>query len=274
MGASASAGLAVAPETNVDVLIFDVDDMMYPLSSGFSDHRNGEVICKFMMEKLDFASEEEALDLRNEYFRKYHSTMKGLGIATEEGRLPNPEKPFREDELAQFWAEECDFAKYLKPDPAFIDALRSLRDDTKLSLVVFSNSPRPYVLQCLQHLGVREFFQDHLIFGVQEVLPACKPEREAFQKVLDAVGCTNPERAVMFEDSMKNIRACHQMGIKTVLINEQVYGGEAALLGDLPVPDDPAVGVVMNNPGQIRTMLPELWAEPSRFVTQRLAAVP
>lgn len=259
---------AGVPGAEVDVLIFDVDDMMYPLSSGFSDHRNGEVICQFMMEKLDFASEKEALDLRNEYFRKYHSTMKGLGIATEEGRLPNPEKPFKEQELAQFWAENCDFAKYLKPDPSFIDALRSLRDDTNLTLVVFSNSPRPYVLQCLVHLGVREFFRDDLIFGVQEVLPACKPEKEAFQKVLTAVGCSNPQRAVMFEDSMKNIRACHEIGIKTVLINEEIHGGEAALLGDLPVPDDPAVGVVMNNPGQLRALMPELWAQPPLFVAR------
>ena len=72
---------------DVETLIFDIDDTLYPMSSGFSDHRQG-LVCKFMVERLGFATAEEAKTLRDEYFQRYHATVKGLTIAEEEGRLP------------------------------------------------------------------------------------------------------------------------------------------------------------------------------------------
>ena len=245
----------------VRTLIFDIDDTLYPVSSGFSDHRNGAVICKFMVERLGFASDEEALRLRNEYFQRYHSTLKGLTVATEEGKLSIP---FKQEDLGEFWAEHCDFGKYLQPVPAFIEALQSLQAQTSLTFVAFSNSPRKYALRCLDFLGVRAFFPDDRVFGVEDVMPACKPEQAAFDKVLSAVGA-RPEEAVIFEDSMKNIRACKALGMHTVLIHEAA-GGEAALLGDVPASEDPAVDAVLRNIGDLRSSLPGLWAQrmPSR----------
>eukprot|EP00747_Dinoflagellata_sp_TGD_P167241 gnl/TRDRNA2_/TRDRNA2_191282_c0_seq1.p1 gnl/TRDRNA2_/TRDRNA2_191282_c0~~gnl/TRDRNA2_/TRDRNA2_191282_c0_seq1.p1 ORF type:complete len:267 (+),score=59.54 gnl/TRDRNA2_/TRDRNA2_191282_c0_seq1:45-803(+) len=242
--------------TEVDVLIFDIDDTLYPVSSGFSDHRNGDVVTSFMVERLGFASKAEAKELRDEYFKKYHSTFKGLSVADDDGKLP---KPFKREELGEWWAQHCGFEKYLKPDPAFIADLRSLRDVPGLSLVVFSNSPRAYALRCLDFLGVREFFPDDRVFAVEDVRPACKPEAAAFEQVLAAVGCSSPSRAVMFEDSMKNVRACKAIGINTVLIHETGTGGEATLLEDAPCPDDPAVDAVLSNVREVRAKLPGLW---------------
>jgi putative hydrolase of the HAD superfamily len=79
-------------------------------------------------------------------------------------------------------------------------------------------------------------FRDDFIFGVEDVMPACKPEKEAFQTVLDAVGA-DAESSVMFEDSLKNIRACRALGMRCVFVEEEV-GGEAALLGDSSVAGD------------------------------------
>merc|ERR1712232_246565 len=130
-----------------------------------------------------------------------------------------------------------------------------------MGIVVFSNAPRKYVLRCLEVLGVRDCFHDDLVFGVEDVLPACKPEPATFERVLNAVG-TTASRTVMFEDSMKNIRACHALGLHTVLIDEtsgKAVDGEAGLLGDIPVADDPAVDVALENIDQIREQLPFLW---------------
>lgn len=243
----------------VDTLIFDVDDTLYPVSSGFSEHRNGEVIADFMLEKLGFTDLEEAMRVRNAYFQRYHSSMKGLRVASEEGKTP---KPFREEELAAWFATRCDFAKYLRPNAVLSDTLRSLRDDAGLKLVVFSNAPRAYCINCLKALEVLEFFQDELVFGVEDVLPACKPESAAFDIILRAVGAA-PQAAVMFEDSMKNVRACSTLGMHTVLIEEGSStgeaGGEAGLLGDVAVAGDPAVGAVLQHIGQLRERLPGLW---------------
>jgi len=109
------------------------------------------------------------------------------------------------------------------------------------------------------------FFPDERVFGVDDVLPSCKPEKEAFDQVLKSVGA-EPSQAVMFEDSMKNIRACKKLGMGTVLIQEKLDsdGGEAKLLSDTPDADDPSVDMVLQNIGQIREKLPGLWEK--RFV--------
>merc|ERR1711879_919865 len=159
-------------------------------------------------------------------------------MADEEGRLP---LPFKQQELGAYWAEHCNFDEFLKPDPELQATLMSLRDDGGLKMVAFTNAPREYALRCLDYLGLDCVFSDTHTFAVEDVLPACKPEKAAFETVLSAVG-VRPDGAVMFEDSMKNIRACKALGIRTVLINETGgESGDAGLLGDLPCNDDPAV---------------------------------
>jgi putative hydrolase of the HAD superfamily len=67
----------------------------------------------------------------------------------------------------------------------------------------------------LETLKVREFFEDENIYGVDDVMPVCKPEPAAFRKVLKGIGCDDPTKAVMYEDSMKNVRAAKGIGMKT-----------------------------------------------------------
>lgn len=233
----------------IDTLIFDIDDTLYSASSGFSAHRNGDVITAFMMARLGFESRAEALSLRDEYFKKHHSTLKGLAMADKEGRLP---RPFVQEELGQFWAQHCDFERYLKPN----SSLRADLMAVKAKLVAFTNAPRAYGLKCLEALGLDDLFE---LYGVEDVMPFCKPEKEAFEYVLNAVHATN---AVMFEDSMKNIRACRDVGIRTVLVLDHGEGSEAALLADTPDASDPAVDFVVPRISEIRRLLPELWEDP------------
>eukprot|EP00930_Biecheleria_cincta_P059970 TRINITY_DN45686_c0_g1_i1.p1 TRINITY_DN45686_c0_g1~~TRINITY_DN45686_c0_g1_i1.p1 ORF type:complete len:263 (-),score=50.74 TRINITY_DN45686_c0_g1_i1:60-848(-) len=241
----------------IDTVLFDVDDTLYPASSGFSDHRNGEVICQFMVDELGFDSFASAKALRDEYFQRYHSTMKGLNVAMQEGRLP---KQFQQEKLARYWADHCDFAKYVPVDHAQLKHLQSLQQEADLKLAVFTNSPKAYAIKCLKSLGLCKIFSDEMVFGVEDVLPDCKPQRKAFQKVLDALGSV-PERTVMFEDSMKNIQACKTLGIHTVLVNEGLAGssGEAELLNDTPRPGDPSVDAVLKDLKTLRSDLPGLW---------------
>ena len=96
---SRSALTRTMATNTVDTLIFDVDDTLYPVSSGFSKHRNGPIVAKFMCDELGFESEAEALALRDEVFRATHSTLKGLTLASREGRLP---KPFAEPMLGEY----------------------------------------------------------------------------------------------------------------------------------------------------------------------------
>jgi putative hydrolase of the HAD superfamily len=148
---SAAGGTATC---EVDTLIFDIDDTLYPASSGFSDHRMGNITARFMVEQLGFQSQDEALQVWTEYIKRYHSTLKGLQVATAEGNLP---RPFREEELGKYWADHCDFATFLARDDELIYALESLQA-SGLKLVAFSNAPRSYALRVLANLGLRRFF--------------------------------------------------------------------------------------------------------------------
>jgi len=251
--ASAMAG------QQLDTLIFDIDDTLYPISSGFSDHRNGPIVAKFMVDELGFATEAEALALRTTMFQKYHSTLKGLKVASEEGLLP---KPFELYSLGRYWAEHCDFAGHLAPNPALAEQLHELKD-LGYNMCVFTNAPKAYGLKCLEQLGIKDAFPDANIYGVEDVMPHCKPEAAAFQKVLDGVGAKSPETCVMFEDSMKNIRGCKALGMKTVFIDESLgecLGGEAALLGDVKeTGDDAAIDATVARIADLKTRFPWLW---------------
>ncbi|KAJ8598499.1 hypothetical protein CTAYLR_001366 [Chrysophaeum taylorii] len=220
-----------APE--IRAVIFDIDDTLYPASCGFSAHRNsGPIVGRFMCERLGFDSVEEALAVRTEYFRRYHSTLKGLTVATKEGKLP---RPFVERELGEFWAENCDFSM-LKPTSFAADF-----EELSKQKVFFTNSPRAYGLRCLDALGLQGE-----LFAVEDVMPHCKPEAEAFHAVLRAIG-REPAECLMVEDSMRNIRACHALGMRTCLVQETSanVAGEAGLLGDMAVAEDPAVDAVV-----------------------------
>ena len=78
---------AKMPE-RVTTLIFDVDDTLYDVSCGFTAHRNGDAVQKFMVDRYNFPSLEKAKEVRDSYFAQYHATAKALTVAQQEGHFP------------------------------------------------------------------------------------------------------------------------------------------------------------------------------------------
>lgn len=253
-----------------------------------------------MMEYLNFPNEASAQLVRDEYFERYHSTAKGLQMAEQEGRFPpsnnddesplhssqqqQPTAPprFRTEDLANYWATQLDFSLLGGPKaPQFVQDLMDLKQSTRggtgLNLIAFSNGPRNYVQRVLIELGLWDtVFHDQTLFAVEDVLPYCKPEREAFEQMFHQMGAANavsfvPEQCVMIEDSMKNVRRAKEMGMKTVLVlgtNVSDKGNchHGAGRGDAPQSDDPAVDVAIETIEDLRVALPGLWEEPAMFV--------
>jgi putative hydrolase of the HAD superfamily len=229
-----------------------------------------------MVNKLGFASYKEAKKLRDEYFERYHSTAKALTVAEAEGRLPTGYH-FDTQDLAEWWATNLDFN--LLGGPSNESFQKDLKE-CSLTMVAFSNGPGKYAKRVLKELGLADVFG--WLFSVDDVLPYCKPEPEAFQCVFDKVGC-KAEECVMIEDSMKNIRMAKQMGMKTVLVmrkgrsrknlgnvstslnNTAADDAEATKLGDAPVENDPAVDVCIETVDELRSVLPGLWQSPPVF---------
>jgi putative hydrolase of the HAD superfamily len=267
-------------EGAITTLLFDVDDTLYDLSNGFTENRNGYGVQHFMVKYLNFPDFDSAKLLRDEYFERYHSTAKALTVAEQEGRLPSildtsdPRKwkspRFDPLDLAEFFATELDFTLLGGPKPQLANDLL----DCRLNLVAFSNGPRKYVKRVLNELGLwGEVFNEETLFAVDDVLPYCKPEKEAFEKVFQQLGVTANE-CIIIEDSMKNIRKAKELGLKTILVVGEGRLAELANLkesettkpiNDFPVLADPSVDVVIETVEELRSILPGLWRDPAVF---------
>ena len=189
---------------------------------------------------------------------------------------------FDPDDLLSWWASNLDFSLLGGPDRNLIDAMNSFRL-SGLLLVAFSNSPRKYVLRVLREIGMEEFFPPSLIFGVDDILPLCKPESAAFERVLESAGISDPRECVMVEDSMKNIRAAKAMGMRTVLVagrgrlggvddddataSRRAEAAEATKPGDAPERNDPSVNVVVEVCSDMAAAITGLLLTPTVFST-------
>jgi putative hydrolase of the HAD superfamily len=237
----------------VTTLIFDVDDTLYDVGTGFTAHRNGDVVQKFMVEHLKFPSMEAAKELRELYFSKYHATAKALAVAEEEGKFPIGAPPFNTQELAAYWVDNLNYDILGPPKKDLYEKLAKC----PCTLVAFSNGPRKYVKRVLEQLELFDLFGEERLYAVDDVLPHCKPEKEAFEKIFQKIGNPSPECCVMVEDSMKNIRRAKELGMKTVLITGRTESGRI-LPEDKPQTSDPAVDCSMETIEEFFDKLPGL----------------
>lgn len=221
-----------------------------------------------MVDCLGFKDVEHALKVRNEYFGRYHATAKGLTIARQEGVFTAPYQP-------------QDFDNYITANLNYkllggkkVQLIKDLHELSNINIVAFSNAPKQYAKRVLQELGLYELFGEERIYAVDDVLPACKPEPEAFEKIFKALGGVRPEQCIMVEDSMKNVRCAKQLGSKTVLVV-----GAGKLLSsssdsdqqqsdryDAPSANDDSVDVAIETIGDFRSTLPGLWESPPQFI--------
>jgi putative hydrolase of the HAD superfamily len=264
----------MAATTTITTLIFDVDDTLYDVGTGFTAHRNGEKVQQFMVDNLNFPDLASAKAVRDEYFAKYHATAKALIVAEQDGRFPPPrpgdettKSPrFQAQDLSEYWANNLQFDILGGPKTKLAADL----EECPLNVVAFSNGPRKYVKRVLEQLGLWEIFGEEWLFAVDDVLPYCKPEKEAFQIIFDRLG-VKAEECVLVEDSMKNIRRANELGVKTVLITGALSSdtvdaaGNRILPDDAPNVEDPAVDCSMEFVEEIRNALPGLWQSPAVF---------
>ena len=326
--------------TRIRAIIFDVDDCLYDVSTGFTQHRNGDIVHQYMVDHFQFETLATAKAVRDEYFHRYHSTAKALTVAQQDGKFPpSPQTPtFETDHLAQYWVEHLNYELlWRQPKPTeeaaaatttmahakarkriFHDALK-YQLPPEVRLIAFSNGPKRYVTKVLHTLGLWDLFgsssrsgrrggagagagvgendkdddnntttdedtetdnDGKYVFGVDDVLPYCKPEKEAFQIILDTINQNQdskhppirPEECIMVEDSMKNIRSAKALGMHTILITgtkqqrqqqQHEEDPHRLLVNDQPIDDDPAVDVAVEMVEQIIDRLPKLFTNKS-----------
>ncbi|GLJ19344.1 hypothetical protein SUGI_0348510 [Cryptomeria japonica] len=131
-----------------DCLIFDLDDTLYPLSSGLQAacRKNIEV---YMSEKLKI-DQTEVPTMCYDLYKRYGTTMAGLKVLGYE---------FDNDDFHSFVHGSLPYEN-LRPDPV----LRSLLLSTPQRKIVFTNSDKVHAAKTLSRLGLEDCFEGVICF--------------------------------------------------------------------------------------------------------------
>jgi putative hydrolase of the HAD superfamily len=205
-------------------LFFDLDDTLYPPSSGVWD-AIGVRIDQYMHERVGI-SMKDVPDLREQLFRTYGTTLRGLtllyGIDAH-------------DYLA--YVHDIPLTSHLTPDSRLSPLLRRYMQRK----VIFTNADRAHAQRVLRVLDLEGVFDQ--IIDILDVAPYCKPMPEAFALALEAVKITNPEECILLDDSPTNLRAARAAGFFTIRVGVNSPDGcchaAVASLHDIPSILDP-----------------------------------
>uniref|UniRef100_A0A6N2KK84 Uncharacterized protein n=1 Tax=Salix viminalis TaxID=40686 RepID=A0A6N2KK84_SALVM len=274
-----------AQTSKYSCLLFDLDDTLYPLSSGIAA-ACGKNIKDYMVEELGI-EESKLTELGNLLYKNYGTTMAGLRAIGYD---------FDYDEYHRFVHGRLPYEN-LKPDPV----LRGLLLTLPIRKVIFTNADKVHALKVLSKLGLEDCFEgiicfetlnpthkntvsddeDDIEFVGSAVTATPSTDNGSYTtrapEVFDIVGhfaqpnpnsvlpktpivCKpseaaieralkianiNPQRTLFFEDSVRNIQAGKRVGLQTVLV-----GTSQRVKGA-----DFALESIHN----IREALPQLW---------------
>ncbi|XP_068668715.1 uncharacterized protein C24B11.05-like isoform X2 [Aristolochia californica] len=247
-----------------DCLLFDLDDTLYPLSSGLAAAcRNN--IEGYMVEKLGI-DESKIPMMCNLLYKYYGTTMAGLRAIGYD---------FDHDDYHSYVHGRLPY-EYLKPDLVLKNLLLSL----PLRKVIFTNGDKIHAAKVLGRLGLADCFEGIICFETlnprqdpppqeplktdifeiidyfsklnasSEDLPKtpilCKPSEAAIEEALK-IANIDPKRTIFFDDSLRNIQAGKRVGLHTVLVgtSQRLKGADFAL----------------DSIHNIRQALPELWED-------------
>ncbi|XP_057956697.1 uncharacterized protein LOC131149918 [Malania oleifera] len=269
-----------------ECLLFDVDDTLYPLSSGLSTQCTKNIE-DYLVQKLG-VEKNKVSDFNHNLYKNYGTTLAGLRAI---GYKVNHEDYHR------FAHGRLPYDKMLKPDPILHSLLLSL----PIRKVIFSNSDEAHVAKVLRRLGLEGCFEGIICFetlnpsdgsnttnGVDGYLNGesvrrgkisgtgifdsghlsqpnagsgltptpiiCKPFQNAFEQAFEMANI-NPQRTLFFDDSSQNIETGKLLGLHTVLVgtSQRTKGADYAL----------------ESIHNIREALPELWEASENTETGR-----
>ncbi|KAI7726021.1 hypothetical protein M8C21_033451, partial [Ambrosia artemisiifolia] len=246
-------------QSKYECLLFDVDDTLYPLSSGLSAQFTKSII-EYMVNELDI-DESKVQEISAQLYRDYGTTMAGLRAFGYD---------FDHDDYHSFVHGRLPY-EYLKPDPV----LRSLLHSLPIRKVIFSNGNEAHVAEVLHRLGLEDCFDDVICFeslnpkntinnpsapngsvigfGYNGELPespiVCKPFENAFQQAFK-LAKINPHKTLFFDDSIRNIQTSKLTGLTTVLVGSSQR--------------KPGVDYALESIHNMREAFPELWESVSK----------
>ncbi|AED97196.1 Haloacid dehalogenase-like hydrolase (HAD) superfamily protein [Arabidopsis thaliana] len=248
-------------EAKYDCLLFDIDDTLYPLSSGLAMEVKKN-IQEYMVQKLGI-EEDKVQELCLSLYKIYGTTMAGLKAVGYD---------FDYDDFHRFVHGRLPYST-LKPDPILRNIILSLPIRK-----VFTNADKAHAAKIIARLGLEGCFEKIISFETlnpitktespvdtktREIfdiisymanpdssieLPktsvVCKPSEGAFEQVFKMANI-NPKKTLFFDDSIRNIQTGKRVGLHTVWVGTSHR--------------EEGVDIALEHIHNIREALPQLW---------------
>ncbi len=227
VSSTTSATIASCPASSTvstsqfDVLLFDLDGCLYDADCGYVQHQRRQLF-ELIYLKGWVSRDESAEDYWRPLFKKYNQTLRGLKAAGHD------------IDDAEYW-DHCRAGEenFLKEDLPLRSFLESLPKTQKK--YIFTNAGEKSAKKCLELMGIGDQF-DH-VYGSDFMKDVCKPETEAFHRVLHDIDPTgtliaDPTRVCMFEDSYKNLVTADALGMGTVFVESEIHVAEEGVTAE------------------------------------------
>ena len=153
----------------------------------------------YMIERLCIP-EEDVPFLREQYFKMYGTTLRGLQ------ERHNVDK---EDFLA--FVHDLPLREFLTPNPIVRQVIASLPTRN----LIFTNADVLHARRVLAALELDGLFET--VVDVNAVAPYCKPMPESFAIAMDLADEPDPRRCVMIDDLPRTTRAALNVGMASLL---------------------------------------------------------
>jgi len=195
-------------------LFFDLDNTIYPKSSGLMDAIRDRIIT-YMQDRLGLEM-PEILALRKYSLEKYGTTVIGL-----KERFDIDEFEFLD------YVHDIDLADHLTKNTD----LRNLISTYPQRKLIFTNADTNHVNRILKFLDLNDLFD--AVIDIHAMMPHLKPHRKAFDKALEIARLTSWEGCAFLDDHPANIEQARSLGIYSILIDEIFQHQDALRISSL-----------------------------------------
>ena len=177
--------------------LFDLDNTLYSGDTKVFDQVDKKM-SKVISEKLK-VSEEEAKKIQKNYFHEYNTTLNGM--------IKNHDIDAKE--FLEFVHDvNLDF---LKKDE-FLESQISKLNGKK---IIFTNGSKAHAANVTGRIGIDKLFDG--VFDIVDSDFYPKPSIEPYKKIIENYKI-EPEYCIFFEDIARNLKPAHELGMKTVWI--------------------------------------------------------
>ncbi len=185
--------------------LFDLDNTLHDASHAIFPAINANMnlfIAQMLRQAGEACDAATVNTLRHGYWQRYGATLTGLmrhhGVRADDFLL----EAHRFDDLTRMIRSVRGLVHLLKRLPG--------------RKILLTNAPRAYSREVMRHLRLQPHFSRHIAIESMQVHRQLrpKPSRQFLRKLLAAQGVA-ASRCILVEDSVENLRAAKQLGMRT-----------------------------------------------------------